>query len=58
LHAIDEAVHSKDPSLRVLDANRAQNVRGPDGGDERHGQVLNGREILLLVGGRPADPEG
>ncbi|MGH7436447.1 MAG: hypothetical protein ACRENE_12310, partial [Polyangiaceae bacterium] len=39
-HAFDEAVSAKDPSLRVLADNPARNVRGPDAGDDREGQIL------------------
>jgi integrase len=48
-HAFDEAVRAKEPSLRVLTESPAKNVRGPDGGDERQGQILYSDEILSLV---------
>ncbi len=48
-HAFDEAVHAKDPSLRVLDRNPLVGVRGPEAGDERTGQVLYSDEVLALL---------
>ncbi len=49
-HAFDEAVHAKDPGLRVLDRNPLAGVRGPEGGDERSGQILFSDEALALLG--------
>src|SRR5439155_22593715 len=55
-HALDEAVRAKDPALRVLDANPARDVRGPDGGEDRQGQILYSDELIALLRGEPADP--
>ena len=52
-HAFDEAMNAKDASLRVLEANPMVGVRGPDGGDERQGQILYGDELLALLRGEP-----
>jgi integrase len=56
-HALDEAVRSKNASLRVLTESPARNVRGPEGGDERQGQILYSDELLALVTGIAADPD-
>jgi integrase len=50
-HALDEACGAKDPSLRVLAANPAQHVRGPEGGVERQGQILYSDELVALLAG-------
>jgi hypothetical protein len=56
-HAFDEATCSKDPSLRVLAESPCRNVRGPEGGDDRQGQILYSDELLALVRGDAADPD-
>jgi integrase len=55
VHAFDEAVRSKDPGLRVLTANPCAEVRGPDAGDDRTGQILYSDELLALLRGVPTD---
>ncbi len=57
-HAFDEAVSAKDKSLRVLCANPCANVRGPDTGDDREGPILYSDEILALLRGKAAEPDG
>ncbi len=57
MHALDEAVRSKDASLRVLTANPWRDVRGPDSGEEREGQILYSDELLALLRGIPVDPD-
>ncbi len=56
-HAFDEAVHAKDPALRVLDENPLDGVRGPDGGEDRQGQILYSDELLALLRGVPVKPD-
>jgi len=56
-HAFDEAVHAKDQGLRVLQANPLEHVRGPDGGEDRQGQILYSDELSALLRGQSADPE-
>lgn len=58
VHAFDEMVRCKEPSLRVLDRNPCERVRGPEAGDDRQGQILYSDELLALLRGTPADPEG
>ncbi len=48
-HAFDEAVRSKEPKLRVLKASPCATVRGPEGGDDRQGQILYSDEFAALV---------
>lgn len=55
-HALDEAVRAKDPSLRVLSTNPARDVRGPDAGADREGQILYSDEILALLGSDAVPP--
>ena len=57
VHAFDEMVCSKDPSLRVLSVNPCEHVRGPDAGDDREGQILYSDELLALLRGIPVDRE-
>ena len=56
VHALDEAVRAKDAGLRVLDVNPARDVRGPDGGEDRQGQILYSDEVLALLRGDAIDP--
>jgi integrase len=42
--------------LRVLTANPLGGVRGPDGGDERQGQILYSDELLALLRGAAVKP--
>jgi len=56
-HAFDEAVHAKDQGLRVLQANPFEHVRGPDGGEDRQGQILYSDELIALLRGQSADPK-
>ena len=55
-HAFDEAVRAKDPSLRVLRESPVRNVRGPEGGDDRQGQILYGDELFALIQGTSVLP--
>jgi integrase len=50
-HALDEACSAKDPALRVLSVNPAKEVRGPEGGMERQGQILYSDELVALLAG-------
>jgi integrase len=58
VHAFDEMVRSKDPTLRVLTASPCANVRGPETDDDREGQILYSDELLALLRGVPSDPGG
>jgi integrase len=55
VHAFDEAVRSKDQSLRVLDESPAEKVRGPETAPDRAGPVLYSDEILALLQGTAVD---
>jgi integrase len=55
-HAFAEAKSAKDPGLRVLTVNPAADVRGPDPGDDRQGQILYGDELSILVAGEAVEP--
>ena len=55
VHAFDEMVRSKEPSLRVLQVSPCANVRGPEAGDDRQGQILYSDELLALLRGVPVD---
>jgi hypothetical protein len=55
VHAFDEMVRCKEPSLRVLDASPCDKVRDPDPGDERTGQVLYSAELGALLRGAAVD---
>ncbi len=55
-HALDEAVRAKDPGLRVLATNPARDVRGPDAGAEREGQILYSAELVALLRGVAVAP--
>lgn len=57
-HAFDEAVNAKDASLRVLETNPLADVRGPEAGEERQGQILYSDELVALLRGEPADNVG
>jgi integrase len=57
-HALEEACSAKDPALRVLPANPAQHVRGPETGAEREGQILYSDELLALLAGKSVRPDG
>jgi len=57
-HALDEAVRAKDPALRVLAANPSRDVRGPDAGDERVGQILYSDELVKLLRGVADETDG
>jgi len=50
-HAFDEAVNAKDPKLRVLAVNPCADVRGPEGGPDRQGQILYSDELAKLLEG-------
>ncbi len=57
-HAYDEAVNAKDQGLRVHVCEPARWVcRGPDGGEDRQGQILFSDELTALLVGKNADPE-
>lgn len=56
-HAFDEAVSAKDPGLRVLTSNPTREVRPPDAGTEREGQILYSDELVTLLRGVPVDPD-
>jgi len=47
--AFDEACHSKDRSLRVLDVDPTTGVRGPERGDDRTKPILYPDELTRLV---------
>src|ERR1019366_1937945 len=57
-HAFDEAVRAKDPSLRVLSVNPTRDVRGPDAGADREGQILYSDEIVSLLRGVAVEADG
>jgi len=57
-HALEEACSAKDPALRVLSANPAQHVRGPETGAEREGQILYSDELRALLAGKSVRPDG
>jgi len=57
VHAFDEMVRAKEPTLRALEKSPCENVRGPEAGDDREGQILYSDELLALLRGAPADPE-
>jgi len=48
-HAFDEACHSKDKTLRVLDRDPSEGVRGPERGVERSKPILYPDEIVRLL---------
>jgi integrase len=56
VHAFDEAVRSKDTSLRVLEVSPAALVRGPETGIDREGPILYSDEIELLLRGKAVEP--
>ena len=57
VHAFDEMVRAKDPGLRALLKSPCADVRGPDAGDDREGQILYSDELVALLRGVPVDPE-
>jgi integrase len=57
VHGFDEMVRAKDAGLRCLTRSPCENVRGPEGGDDREGQILYSDEIVALLRGVPVDPE-
>jgi integrase len=56
VHAFDEAVSSKEKSLRVLDVSPAEKVKGPETGPDREGPILYSDEIEALLRGTAVDP--
>ena len=56
VHAFDEMVRSKEPSLRVLSASPCEKVRGPEADDDREGQILYSDELLALLRGVAVEP--
>jgi integrase len=51
-HAFDEAMNSKNEGLRILDANPALGVRGPETSIEREGPILYSDEVRTLLAGK------
>jgi integrase len=55
VHAFDEAVSSKNKSLRVLTSSPCASVRGPETGADREGPILYSDEIVALLRGKAVD---
>jgi integrase len=58
VHAFDEAVRAKDAGLRALTSSPARDVRGPETGADREGQILYSDELVALLSGRSVRPDG
>ena len=56
VHAFDEMVRAKEPSLRVLTVNPCVNVRAPESGADRAGPILYSDELLTLLRGKAVEP--